>query len=243
MISSAGVPAPALHMMATPNDYEPTRPLPRGPHKLSREEVERSQRDRILWAMAEVSAEQGYANVSVADVLSRAGVSRATFYQLFRDKEDCFGAAYESLAELITSTLTAEFARLSSQETGARTGHRAIETLDKLLALLLQLLVDAPSLARTFFVEVSVASPEAARRRKAAMDRFVDLITDVVRRDSGSILPQTQQRFLVELLVGGTSWMITDRIVAGDLEGVLALREPIVQMAEQLLIPPAGRKQ
>jgi hypothetical protein len=69
------------------------------------------------------------------------------------------------------------------------------------------------------------------------MDRFVDLITEVVRRDSGSVLPRDQQRFLVELLVGGTSWMITDRIVAGDLEGVLALREPIVQMAEQLLAP------
>jgi AcrR family transcriptional regulator len=199
--------------------------------------VERSQRDRILWAMAEVSAERGYAGVSVADVLSRAGVSRATFYQLFRDKEDCFGAAYEALAELITSTLAGELARLEAQETGARTRHRAIETLDTLLALLLQLLVDAPSLARTFFVEVSAASPEAARRRKAAMDRFVDLITDVVHRDSGSMLPAAQQRFLVELLVGGTSWMITDRIVAGDFEGVLALREPIVQMADQLLTP------
>jgi AcrR family transcriptional regulator len=199
--------------------------------------VERSQRDRILWAMAEVSAERGYAHVSVADVLSRAGVSRATFYQLFRDKEDCFGAAYEALAELITSTLAAEFAKLEAEQKGVRTGRRAIETLDTLLALLLQLLVDAPSLARTFFVEVSVASPQAAQRRKAAMDRFVDLIIEVVRRDSGSILPRDEQRFLVELLVGGTSWMITDRIVAGDLEGVLALREPIVRMAEQLLVP------
>ena len=71
MITGAG--APALHMMATPDDTEPTRPLPRGPHKLPREEVERSQRDRILWAMAEVSAAEGYANVSVADVLGRAG--------------------------------------------------------------------------------------------------------------------------------------------------------------------------
>jgi AcrR family transcriptional regulator len=180
----------------------------------------------------------------VADVLSRAGVSRATFYQLFRDKEDCFGAAYEALAELITSTLAAEFAKLETEQKGVRTGRRAIETLDTLLALLLQLLVDAPSLARTFFVEVSVASPQAAQRRKAAMDRFVDLIIEVVRRDSGSILPRDEQRFLVELLVGGTSWMITDRIVAGDLEGVLALREPIVRMAEQLLVPvpPVGRK-
>jgi AcrR family transcriptional regulator len=175
-------------------------------------------------------------------VLSRAGVSRATFYQLFRDKEDCFGAAYEALAELITSTLAAEFAKLEAEETGARTGRRAIETLDKLLALLFQLLVDAPSLARTFFVEVSVASPQAAQRRKAAMDRFVDLITEVVRRDAGSILPEAQQRFMVELLVGGTSWMITDRIVAGDLDGVLALRAPIVAMAEQLLTPGTDPK-
>ena len=224
--------------MATPDHTEPTRPLPRGPHNLSREEVERSQRDRILWAMAEVSAERGYAHVSVADVLSRAGVSRATFYQLFRDKEDCFGAAYEALAELITSTLAGEFARLEAQETGGRTRHRAIETLDTLLAHLLQLLVDAPSMARTFFVEVGVASPGTAQRRKAAMDRFVDLITEVVRRDSGSTLPEAEQRFLVELLVGGTSWMITERIVANDLDGVLALREPIVQMAAQLLSPP-----
>jgi AcrR family transcriptional regulator len=208
---------------------------------LSREEVEQSQRDRILWAMAEVSAERGYAHVSVADVLTRAGVSRATFYQLFRDKEDCFGAAYEALAELITSTLADEFARLDAERKGARTERRAIEMLDRLLALLFKFLADAPSLARTFFVEVSAVSPQAAERRKAAIDRFVDLITEVVRRDSGSVLPEPEQRFMVELLVGGTSWMITDRIVAGDFDGVLALREPIVAMAAQLLAPGADR--
>lgn len=224
--------------MVTENDTEPTRPLPRGPHKLSREEVERSQRNRILWAMAEVSAERGYAHVSVADVLTRAGVSRATFYQLFRDKEDCFSAAYEALAELITSTLAEEFAKWTAEQKGGRTEQGAIEMLDKLLELLFQFLVDAPSLARTFFVEVSAVSPQAAARRKAAIDRFVDLIIEVVRRDSGSRLPEPQQRFMVELLVGGTSWMITDRIVAGDFDGLAALRGPIVQMASQLLLPP-----
>ncbi len=223
--------------MATPDDTDLQRPLPRGPHKLSREEVERSQRNRILWAMAEVSAERGYAHVSVADVLSRAGVSRATFYQLFRDKEDCFSAAYEALAELITSTLADEFARLNAEQKGARTERRAIEMLDRMLELLFQFLVDAPSLARTFFVEVSAVSPQAAERRKAAIDRFVDLIIEVVRRDTGSRLRGPQQRFMVELLVGGTSWMITDRIVAGDVDGLLALRAPIVEMAELLLLP------
>jgi hypothetical protein len=107
-----------------------------------------------------------------------------------------------------------------------------------LLELLFKFLADAPSMARTFFVEVIAVSPQAAERRKAAIDRFVDLITDVVRRESGSILPEPQQRFMVELLVAGTSWMITDRIVAGDFQGVIDLREPIVKMAKQLLTPP-----
>jgi AcrR family transcriptional regulator len=188
--------------------------------------------------MAEVSAERGYAHVSVADVLNRAGVSRATFYQLFRDKEDCFSAAYEALAELITSTLAAEFERLTAEEKGPRNERRAIEMLDRLLGLLFRFLADAPALARTFFVEVTAAGPQAAERRKAAIDHFVDLIVEVMRRESGSILPEPQQRFMVELLVGGTSWMITDRIVAGDFDGVVALREPIVAMAEQMLTPP-----
>jgi AcrR family transcriptional regulator len=215
---------------------ESPRPLPRGPHNLSRQEVEKSQRDRILWAMAEVSAEQGYAHVAVADVIRRAGVSRATFYRLFRDKEECFSAAIEALAELITSTLAAEFLKLSADESkNPPTAQRAIDILDHLLGLLFTLIADAPAMARTFFVEVTAVSPQAVQRRKVAIDHFVDLITDVVRRESGSVLPQEQQRVMIELLVGGTSWMITECIVAGDLDGLVALRGPIVKMAEQLL--------
>lgn len=219
-------------------DAAESRPLPRGPHNLSRQEVEQSQRDRILWSMAEVSAEQGYANVSVADVIRRAGVSRATFYQLFRDKEECFSAAYEALADLITSTLAAEFVKLSADESkNPPTAQRAVDILDRLLGLLFRFITDAPSLARTFFVEVTAVSPQAVQRRKVAIDHFVDLITDVVRRESGSVLPPEQQRVMIELLVGGTSWMITDCIVAGDLDGLRALREPIVRMAEQMIAP------
>ena len=51
--------------------------------------------------MAEAMAEQGYAATPVADVLQRAGVSRETFYQQFRSKQDCFIAAYELAADVI----------------------------------------------------------------------------------------------------------------------------------------------
>ena len=70
--------------------------LPRGPHRLAREEVLASQRGRMLAAIAEAVAEKGYAATTVADVVGRAGVSRKTFYEHFADKEECFLAAWDA---------------------------------------------------------------------------------------------------------------------------------------------------
>src|ERR1700721_2340996 len=67
--------------------------LPRGRHGLPREQVLASQRGRMLQAIAEAVADKGYARVTVADVISRAGVSRETFYEQFEDKEAAFPRA------------------------------------------------------------------------------------------------------------------------------------------------------
>lgn len=221
----------------------PVRSLPHGPHGLSREEVEQSQRDRILWAMAEASAERGYAHTSVADVLSTAGVSRATFYLLFRDKEDCFGAAYEMLALLISTTLSEEVSKIIAEARASGRPHQPIETLDKLLAILFKLLADAPSLARIYFVEVHAAGPLAAEHYKNSMERFVDLVAETFRGQRGLLGSEPEQRFSVELLVGGVTSLIASRVAVGDFQGVLDLREPIVRMARSLPVePPRSQK-
>jgi AcrR family transcriptional regulator len=81
------------------------RVLPRGPHRLAREVVDASQRGRLLDAMAHAVAEKGFGAVSVADVIARAGVSRKTFYVYFRDKLDCFLAAYDVGVEVLLATV------------------------------------------------------------------------------------------------------------------------------------------
>src|SRR5947207_13486694 len=88
--------------MPAVQEEDKVRQLPRGRHRLSRDEVVASQRGRMLTAMAEAVAQKGYARTTVADVLSRARVSRETFYEQFGDKEDCFLAAYDfSVEELL----------------------------------------------------------------------------------------------------------------------------------------------
>jgi AcrR family transcriptional regulator len=61
------------------------------------QEVERNQRERLFAAMVASSAEKGYQETTVADLLRISGVSRSTFYLLFKDKQACFRAAIERL--------------------------------------------------------------------------------------------------------------------------------------------------
>ena len=59
----------------------------------------RNQRERMLAAVVEVVGQVGYASMTVSDVISRAGVSRRTFYEHFANKEDVFLAAYDHVVE------------------------------------------------------------------------------------------------------------------------------------------------
>jgi AcrR family transcriptional regulator len=53
------------------------------------------QRQRLLKAALGVAAESGYGAMSATAVVTRAGVSRKTFYDLFADRDECFLAALD----------------------------------------------------------------------------------------------------------------------------------------------------
>jgi AcrR family transcriptional regulator len=89
----AATPTADLPPLAVP------RVLPRGVNSLPQEVVLVSQRSRIVEATAEAVAHKGYADTTVADIIGLAGVSRTTFYQLYKDKEDCFLACFEAMAQ------------------------------------------------------------------------------------------------------------------------------------------------
>ncbi len=72
--------------------------LPRGPHRLARDEVIRNQRTRIHGAMIETIAQDGYEKTSIKKVLALAGVSRRSFYEQFANKEECFLTTFDLVA-------------------------------------------------------------------------------------------------------------------------------------------------
>jgi AcrR family transcriptional regulator len=112
--------------------------------------------------MAEVCAEQSYAEVSVAAVAKRAGVSSLTFYKQFADKRDCMLAAHRQLLGRLLEEVDRAREGESGEEAKART---AIHTALALFA------ADAPS-ARLLTVEIQAAGPEGAKRHDARGEAF-----------------------------------------------------------------------
>ncbi|MEU7630063.1 TetR/AcrR family transcriptional regulator [Nocardia sp. NPDC049220] len=199
------------------------RQLPRGRHGLPREQVVASQRERILIATSRAMAENGYVGTSVAAILKYAGVSRETFYEQFRSKEDCFAAAYERAVQPLLDRI-AEVTGGEDSSTGPTVG---LDKLDQILCEYLQHLVDDPASARLFLVEVFAVGSTAISRRVRLQELIVGLLVGVLDART------EQQRFACQTLAAAIGAIVTARIAVGDPDGVLALREPLLELVRR----------
>jgi AcrR family transcriptional regulator len=169
--------------------FETSGTLPRGRHRLSREEVADSQRMRIMGALVELMAESGYAGATIGDVAARASVSRSAFYKYFADKEACLFAAYDTFAE----TLLVRMASRLTDDSGWYDMVGAISTE------YLQTLEDDPVSARAFLVEMDAAGDEARAKQRTTFDQFAEFLKDrhdQFRRDDTSLGPLPESTFL-----------------------------------------------
>lgn len=162
--------------------------------------VARNQRERLVSAMAEVCAERGYAEASVAGVAKRAGVSSLTFYEQFAGKQDCMLAAHRQLL----GRLLEEVDRARGSESGPEAKSRAaIRTALALFA------ADPPS-ARLLTVEILAAGPEGVKRHDAMVESFAERLgTDWVR-------------------AAGMLALAGKRVVAGDADRLAELEDELV---------------
>jgi AcrR family transcriptional regulator len=185
-----------------------SRPLPRGPHGLERDVVLASQRGRMLAAMADAVAGKGYASTTVADVVAAAGVSRKTFYEHFRDKEECFLAAYDTGVDLVLDAIVAARPEQDDDSWIALMRARVHAYLHTLAA--------NPAFARTFLIEVFAAGPRALDRRAAVLRRFAQLFRDLhedARRQFPDLQPVPEEIYVAA--VGAINELVSDVVREG----------------------------
>jgi AcrR family transcriptional regulator len=185
--------------------------FPAGVRTLPADLIRAVQRERLLAAMFSTVTEIGYRSLTVQDVLSRAGVSRPTFYEQFEDKEDCFLAAFDAGTERLRE-------RLRTAAVASGSGWR--ERLRATLAELVSFIAEEPEAARTVIVEARASSPAGLRRRDALLDSLAACIDDMVREE----LPEPPSALAAAAVVGGIESVLYARLQkdeAGELEALV----------------------
>jgi AcrR family transcriptional regulator len=199
--------------------------LPAGPHGLDPLHVEQVQRERLLAAMAEVVAQVGYQDTTVRKLLAHARISRITYYELFKDKEECFLAAYDEAA--------AEALRRIEDSCAAMSDAPPAQQLGTAIAAALEFLAGEPAVARLVVVEVLAAGPAARERRAATMDRLAELMERflAVASPPGRQLGPIGAR----ALVGGAEEVVYGAIERGDTAALPRLAGQIAETQLKLV--------
>jgi AcrR family transcriptional regulator len=196
---------------------------------LGHERVIEIQRARILTALVEVSAERGAANVAVAHVVQRAGVSRRTFYELFADREECFLAALEDAVARASRYV------LDSYDPRARW----VDRVRSSLIALLEFIEVEPGAGQLLFVGSLGAGHRAIERRQHGIAQIITLV-DEGRNESkaGAELPP----LTAEGVVGGALSVLHSRLLAHDRGSLRELTGALMSMIVLPYLGPAAAR-
>jgi AcrR family transcriptional regulator len=163
--------------MASGTGTPGTAPLPRGRHAPPLEVRVKVQRARLFAAAANVFARTGYAEATAEAIAREAGMSKATFYEHFANKEECLLAIFDVAGNAVARAMDA--GQGLGDDTGATTPASYEDVVRRGLRAFLSTLATYPSEARTLLVEGIGAGPRAAARRDAMLDTFADRLQRV----------------------------------------------------------------
>jgi AcrR family transcriptional regulator len=166
------------------------------------------QRERLLDATEALIAEKGATGTTIEAIVKAAGISTVTFYEHFRDKDECFVAAFERAVEELRVEVGGKVPPAAEWSEQVEVG------LDALLAA-----IEAePARARLCFVEAQRGGPQMAARYDAALDAVAAQLDDS----------------LGQAIAGGLAWLLRGRLEFGGERSVRAL---LPQMRDVVLAP------
>jgi AcrR family transcriptional regulator len=188
------------------------------------------QRQRLLRAAALEFTQRGYAGSSSESISRRAGMSKATFYEHFANKEECMLALFDMAARIVQESM-ASAARNAPSDARERmkAGTRAFLTA----------LSEYPEFAQTLLVEIIGAGPRAARHRDQILEAFARVLDAEnaagARRGLIGRFASPLDTFAV---VGAIVELVSRQVRLGVPEDVLDLA-PVIDRLILGLLPPS----
>lgn len=186
------------------------------------------QRERLLGSAAAEFAAVGYAGATSESISRRAGMSKATFYEHFANKEECILALFDDGARRLQDAM-AQAAR------SAPTGDARARVQAGTRAFLGGLAAHSDH-AQTLLVEIIGAGPRAAQRRDQVLQAFADVLdaenAEAARRGLTGRFRSADDAFAV---VGASAELVSRQIRLGEPRRLIDLAPVIDRLIFGLL--------
>jgi AcrR family transcriptional regulator len=194
--------------------------VPRGRHAPPLEVRLSVQRRRLFEAAAAVFARVGYAEASAEAISREAGMSKATFYEHFANKEECILALFDEAATEVMRGMAGA---------AADDGGSYEDRIRANVGSFLEILTQYPDSAQTVLVEIIGAGPRAAERRDAILDLFAEgLLRDNARMAERIGAPRFASKEDAFAIIGAVVELVSRQLRTGVPADVRQL-EPVIE--------------
>jgi AcrR family transcriptional regulator len=205
--------------------------VPRGRHAPPLEVRLSVQRRRLLEAAAKVFAGAGYAEASAEAIARAAGMSKATFYEHFANKEECILALFDEAATEVLRAMA---------QAAAEAGGDPRQRLRAGIRAFLDMVASHPDEAQTLLVEIQAAGERGAERRDSIVDAFAAAVDaeNAAAARSGALgrFASSDEALAV---VGATAELASRQVRRGQPADVRDL-EPVIERLMLGLMTPAA---
>lgn len=190
---------PALPDIADPEPIQARRAWGKLPYQTRY----RKQRRDLLLAAGRLAAQRGYQGTRISDIVAEAGLSKATFYEHFASKQECFLELYRRTNAAMVRV------GIQAAELQFERGGSSYETVLAVIGAMTGYVARDPRLAEVLRVEAGAAEPAIDAQRKQNVSRVVDFFVALATK-LGSPLADDELRLAATIVVQGVTSILPD---------------------------------
>lgn len=183
-------------------------------------------RARLLDGLAQALEAKPYREITVADIVQAARVSKRTFYEQFEAKEDCLLALCERTAELALELIAAHYNPAQDWQEQVR---RVID------AYFAQMQAQ-PVLVRTLFIEILSLGDRGLAVRRGINQRFAEFLCAQVELErSRGVNKRPLHPQIAMAVVGGFHELVLQAVEENRVERLTEVTDAAYELVQAVL--------
>lgn len=184
-------------------------------------------KDRLLSALVTAMATKSYRDVTLADITSSAMVSRRTFYEHFKNKDECLLALARTTSQKIMKSIISSYDPSDDWP----------QTVTKVTSGYLQFIAEHPTLMYALYVEVAALGQSGLEIRREISHTFAEFLsqqTELKLASSALDHALTKQEALA--LVAGINELILQTIIGKQSPDIATAVTQLNDVASSLIL-------